>query len=103
MHQQATGFDYDYWTVFGIAVSLIFIVAAIIGTHKLFKEAGKDVLVKFVVLVFVALVSIFIVDKIVIVRRNILSPAQSDSIFDLVKTLTLMIFSYYFGTKSAEK
>lgn len=94
---------YDNWTFVGIIISLIFIACVLYFTNRLFKDNSKDVLVRFVVIVFAALIAVFIADKIIIVRRSILTPEQSNSIFDLVKTLTLMIFSYYFGTKSAEK
>ena len=29
----------------------------------------------------------------------LLSSAQNENLFELIKTLTLMIFSYYFGTQ----
>jgi hypothetical protein len=45
------------------------------------------------------LVALFIVDKTIAWKVSLLSPEQSDQLFDLIRTLVLMIFSYYFGTK----
>jgi hypothetical protein len=40
-----------------------------------------------------------VVDKVIAFKTPLLSPEQNNSLFDLIKTLTLMIFSYYFGTQ----
>jgi hypothetical protein len=42
---------------------------------------------------------VFVVDKVIAFGLPLLSDHQNDQLFDLIKTLTLMIFSYYFGTK----
>jgi hypothetical protein len=51
--------------------------------------------------VFTALVALFIVDKVVAFKIKLLSDEINHQMFDLIKTLILMIFSYYFGTKKA--
>jgi hypothetical protein len=48
------------------------------------------------------LVGVFIVDKVVAFGMPLLSENQNQQLFDLIKTLTLMIFSYYFGTQKVE-
>lgn len=48
---------------------------------------------------FTAPVGVFVVDKVIAFKLPLLSDNQNDQLFDLIKTLTLMIFSYYFGTK----
>ena len=53
-------------------------------------------------MVFTALVALFIVDKVIAWKIKLLSEEQNDQLFDLIRTLVLMIFSYYFGTKSSE-
>ena len=70
---------------------------------KLFKENAKDLLVRFILTVFAALVGVFIVDKVVAFNQPLLSVQQNENLFELIKTLTLMIFSYYFGTQKADK
>jgi uncharacterized protein YacL len=66
---------------------------------KLFAAETKDLLVRFILIVFGALVGVFIVDKVVAFKIPLLSVAQNENLFDLIKTLILMIFSYYFGTQ----
>jgi hypothetical protein len=41
----------------------------------------------------------FIVDKVIAFKIKLLTDEMSNQLFDLIKTLTLMIFSYYFGTQ----
>jgi len=68
---------------------------------KIFIDDTKEILVKFILLVFTALVSLFIVDKVIAFKIKLLSDEINEEMFDLIKTLILMIFSYYFGTKKA--
>jgi len=43
------------------------------------------------------------VDKIIAFKTPLLSEEQNGDLFDLIKTLTLMIFSYYFGSQKGQK
>jgi hypothetical protein len=54
-------------------------------------------------LVFTALVALYIVDKTIAWKVSLISPEQNEQLFDLIRTLVLMIFSYYFGTKETNK
>ncbi len=63
----------------------------------------KDQLVKFVLVIFTSLVALFIIDKTVAFKVSLLDDSMDSQLFDLIKTLTLMIFSYYFGTKNSQK
>lgn len=67
--------------------------------NKLFANDTQEILVKFIVLVFTAMVAIYIVDKVIAFKIEILSERQDEDLFELIKTLVLMIFSYYFGSK----
>lgn len=89
--------------VFGVIFSMLFITASVYYINSLFTDQTRDVLVRFILLVFASLVGVFIVDKVVAFKINLLSNSQNDELFDLIKTLTLMIFSYYFGTQKADK
>jgi uncharacterized membrane protein YbjE (DUF340 family) len=89
----------EYIMVFAVILSMGFITAAIYYVNKLFINNTKEILVRFILLVFTALVGVFVVDKVIAFRTPLLSDNQNDQLFDLIKTLTLMIFSYYFGTK----
>ena len=89
--------------IFGIFLGLGLITTSVYFVNKIFVNQTKDVLVKFVILVFTALVSLFIVDKVIAYRIKLLPDEQNNQLFDLIKTLVLMIFSYYFGTKTTRK
>jgi len=95
----------ELWVMLlGVLLSLGFIMALIVYVSKLFVNQTKDVLVRFILLVFAALVGIFIVDKVIAFKIELLTKEMDTQLFDLIKTLTLMIFSYYFGTqKSSDK
>jgi hypothetical protein len=88
--------------VFGVIFSMIFISIFVFYINKLFINSTKDILVRFILLVFASLVGVFIVDKVVAFGMPLLSEHQNQELFDLIKTLTLMIFSYYFGTQKSE-
>jgi purine-cytosine permease-like protein len=90
-------------TTFAVMFGIAFIMSGVYYVNKLFINTTKDILVRFILLVFAALVGVFIVDKVIAFGMPLLSDHQNDQLFDLIKTLTLMIFSYYFGTQKQEK
>lgn len=89
--------------VTGILLGLTFITTTVYYVNKLFVSSTKDVLVRFIILVFASLVALFIVDKVVAFKIKLLPNEQNAQLFDLIKTLVLMIFSYYFGTQKNDK
>jgi ABC-type Co2+ transport system permease subunit len=86
--------------ILGVLLSILIIGSSVYYVYKLFATDTKEVLVRFILLVFTSLVAVFIVDKIIAFKLKLLTEDQDDNLFDLIKTLVLMIFSYYFGTKS---
>ena len=88
--------------VAGILMGLALIIASVYYANRIFVNETKDVLVKFVILVFTSLVALFVVDKVMAFKIKLLPDDQNAQLFDLIKTLVLMIFSYYFGTKTVE-
>jgi hypothetical protein len=93
----------DVWiTIIAVIISLLFVWGFMYGTYKLFATGTKDVLVRFILMVFAALTGVYVVDKIVAFKVDLLTNDQSKELFDLIKTLILMIFSYYFGTQKHE-
>jgi len=82
---------------------MVFIGFTVHYVNKLFASHTKDLLVRFILIVFAALVAVFIIDKVVAFKLPLLSEKQNDELFDLIKTLTLMIFSYYFGSQKGSK
>jgi UDP-N-acetylmuramyl pentapeptide phosphotransferase/UDP-N-acetylglucosamine-1-phosphate transferase len=89
--------------ILGIILGLTLIMSSVYYINKIFVSETKDVLVRFVILVFTSLVALFIVDKVIAFKIKLLPEEQNNQLFDLIKTLVLMIFSYYFGTKNNEK
>ena len=92
-----------YMMLAGILLGLSLITASVYFINKIFVKETKDVLVRFVILVFTSLVALFIVDKVIAFKIKLLPDEQNNQLFDLIKTLVLMIFSYYFGTKTTDK
>lgn len=88
-----------YMMILGIVMALSFIMGSVYFTYKLFAQGTQEILVRFILMIFTALVALFIVDKTIAWKINLISPEQNKELFDLIKTLVLMIFSYYFGTK----
>lgn len=84
----------------GIILGLTIIISSVYFVNKMFINDTKDVLVRFIILVFTSLVALFIIDKVIAFRIKLLADEINKELFDLIKTLILMIFSYYFGTKN---
>lgn len=89
--------------ILGVATSLLFIIGSIFFISKILVNHTQEVLVKFILLVFTSLVALFIVDKVVAFKIELLEEDQNMELFELIKTLVLMVFSYYFGTKTNEQ
>ena len=85
--------------IMGILLGLGVIGGSVYYINKLFANNTQEILVRFILLIFTSLVALFIVDKVVAWQVKLLSDDQNSQLFDLIKTLVLMIFSYYFGTK----
>ena len=88
--------------ILGIVLGLSIIISSVYFVNKMFINDTKDVLVRFIILVFTSLVALFIVDKVIAFKIKLLAEEINKELFDLIKTLILMIFSYYFGTKNTK-
>lgn len=86
----------------GVFSGLAFIILSIYFISRVLVNQSQEILVKFILLIFTSLVALFIVDKVIAFKINLLEPQQNAQLFDLIKTLVLMVFSYYFGTKSVD-
>ena len=87
----------------GVLMSIAFIIVCIYYVNKLFADNTQEILVRFILLIFTSLVAVYIVDKVIAFKISLLSDGQDKDLFELIKTLILMIFSYYFGTKKDSK
>lgn len=93
----------NFIMVLGIFTALLFILGCTYFVYKMFAKDTKEILVRFILLVFTSLVALYIVDKTIAWKVSLISPEQNEQLFDLIRTLVLMIFSYYFGTKESGK
>lgn len=85
--------------IIGILIALGVIMGSVYFVYKMFSNQTQEILVRFILMIFTALVALFIVDKVIAWQVKLLPDEQNNQLFDLIKTLVLMIFSYYFGTK----
>ena len=89
--------------IFAVLLGLGFIVMCLYFVNRLFINQTQGLLVRFILLIFTALVAIFIVDKVIAFKINLLNDEQNNQLFDLIKTLVLMVFAYYFGSKTVKE
>ena len=89
-----------YVIILAVLFSMSFIAVCLFYVNKLFANDTKEILVRFILLIFTALVAVWVVDKVIAFKINLLSDDEDSELFDLIKTLVLMIFSYYFGTRN---
>lgn len=95
--------DNTFVMILGIFLALGFIMGSSYFVYKMFAQGTKEILVRFILVVFTALVALFIVDKTIAWKVSLMSVEQNENLFELIRTLVLMIFSYYFGTKDNGK
>jgi len=93
----------EWVMISGIVMALLFIMGSSYFVYRMFAHGTKEILVRFILIVFTALVALFIVDKTIAWKVSLMSVEQNENLFDLIRTLVLMIFSYYFGTKDSGK
>jgi hypothetical protein len=89
--------------IFAVLLSVFLIGLALYHVNKIFAQNTQEILVRFILLVFTTLVCVWVIDKVIAYKIKLLSDEVNNSLFDLIKTLILMIFSYYFGTKKNQK
>ena len=89
--------------IFAVLLGLGFIVMCLYFVNRLFINQTQELLVRFILLIFTALVAVFIIDKVIAFKINLLNHEQNNQLFDLIKTLVLMVFAYYFGSKTVKE
>jgi hypothetical protein len=103
-HDMPSLYDSKGTTVVAVFLCVGIIVAVQFIIERIFKEA-KDIhyaLTRFVVSMVALLVAAYICDLVVSgPDTSLLADSEKASILDFVKSTALMIFSYFFGVKSA--
>jgi hypothetical protein len=95
--------EYTWVMILGIFTALTFIMGSTYFVYQMFAKSTKEILVRFILVIFTSLVALYIVDKTIAWKVSLITPDQNEQLFDLIRTLVLMIFSYYFGTKDSKK
>jgi len=88
--------------IFGVLVSLGFIVLGVWYVNKMIdaKLNEKQWLTRFIALMLTAFLGLFIVDKLVSFKTKLLDEEMSNSLFELVKNIVLVVFGYQFNAKN---
>lgn len=91
--------------IFGVILSLGFIGLMVWYFNKGIdsKLKDKEWLTRFVALALIALLGLFIVDKVVSFKIQLLDEKMSDSLFELIKSIVLVVFGYQFGGRMNNK
>jgi membrane protein YdbS with pleckstrin-like domain len=71
----------------GILLALAIVISSVYFVNKMFVNDTKDVLVRFIILVFTALVALFIVDKVIAFKIKLLPEDTNKELFDLIQLL----------------
>lgn len=91
-----------YVMILGVFFGLSLIIGGVYYMNKILVKSTQDILVKFILLIFTALVGVWVVDKVIAFQIKLLNDEQNNQLFELIKTLVVSIFSYYFGTQKVE-
>jgi len=65
------------YMIAGVFAGLFCIALSVFYIHKLFKDSTHEILVKFILLVFTALVALYIVDKVIAFKIELIPYCQS--------------------------
>ena len=91
--------------IFGVILALGFVMFMIWYFNKQIDNKLKDKqwLTRFVALALIALLGLFIVDKLVAFKMPLLTEEMSSGLFELIKSIVLVVFGYQFGGKINDK
>jgi hypothetical protein len=91
-----------YTMIFGVLISLGFIALGVWYFNKMIDSSldQKAWLTRFVSLLLAAMLGLFMVDKLVSFKTKLLTDEMSDSLFELIKNIVLVVFGYQFNEKT---
>jgi hypothetical protein len=91
-----------YTMIFGVLLSLGFIALGVWYFNKMIDSSldQKAWLTRFVSLLLAAMLGLFMVDKLVSFKTKLLTDEMSDSLFELIKNIVLVVFGYQFNEKT---
>lgn len=91
-----------YVMIFGVILSLAFIALGVWYFNKMIDSSldQKAWLTRFISLLLAAMLGLFMVDKLVSFQTKLLTNEMSDSLFELIKNIVLVVFGYQFNDKT---
>jgi len=91
--------------IFGVLLGIGLVVFMIWYFNKQIDNKLKDKqwLTRFAALSLIALLGLFIVDKLIAFKIHLLTDEMSNGLFELIKNIVLVAFGYQFGGKSDDK
>lgn len=91
-----------YVMIFGVILSLAFISLGVWYFNKMIDSSldQKAWLTRFISLLLAAMLGLFMVDKLVSFQTKLLTNEMSDSLFELIKNIVLVVFGYQFNDKT---
>jgi len=91
-----------YTMILGVFLSLGFIALGVWYFNKMIDSSldQKAWLTRFISLLLAALLGLFMVDKLVSFKIKLLTDEMSNSLFELIKNIVLVVFGYQFNDKT---
>ena len=91
-----------YVMIFAVLLSLGFIALGVWYFNKMIDSSldQKAWLTRFISLLLAAMLGLFMVDKLVSFQTKLLTNEMSDSLFELIKNIVLVVFGYQFNDKT---
>lgn len=91
-----------YVMIFGVLLSLGFIALGVWYFNKMIDSSldQKAWLTRFISLLLTAMLGLFMVDKLVSFKIQLLTDEMSDGLFELIKNIVLVVFGYQFNDKT---
>jgi len=88
--------------IFGVLLSLSFIALGVWYFNKMIDSSldQKAWLTRFISLLLAAMLGLFMVDKLISFEIPLLTEEMSNSLFELIKNIVLVVFGYQFNDKT---
>lgn len=100
---QGNVLPYDWWTLISVLLCIAFVCSGLWLVSKVLAGDPEYFLIRVSCLLFSAVVLVWICDKVIVVRRDLLSEQQSEDIFKYVWTVLSTVFGVIFGQKLSKK
>jgi hypothetical protein len=94
---------YNYNVVIGVLLAITFISSLIFFVvHKTKDLIAQEKILFLLIFLITVLTGVWCIDRVVAFNVNLLTTAESDAIFEIIRTIVTLVLGYYFGTKRGE-